>query len=128
MYKRALITGTVTACLAVILGAMGSHAIRDLVTPETLAIYKTGVEYQFYHSFALIAAGILYSAFPVKQVKLAGTFFLTGIILFSGSLYLLTYLKTTGGNFGPFGLLTPLGGVCFIVGWLLLLVGLLKKQ
>jgi len=128
-----LITGAVTAGLAVILGAMGAHALETALrghenAADILRIYKTGVEYQYYHAFALLVTGIVYGSFPVKQIKLAGTFFLTGIILFSGSLYLLTYVKANGGSLGAFNLLTPIGGVCFIIGWLLLLLGLLKKR
>jgi uncharacterized membrane protein YgdD (TMEM256/DUF423 family) len=133
MYKGALITGAIIAGLAVIIGAMGAHALETAVrghenAADIMRIYKTGVEYQFYHAFALMAVGIIYSGFPAKQVKLAGTFFLTGIILFSGSLYWLTYVKMNGGSLGAFNLLTPIGGVFFIVGWLLLVLGLLKKR
>jgi uncharacterized membrane protein YgdD (TMEM256/DUF423 family) len=133
MYKGALITGAITAGLAVIIGAMGAHALETAIrgkenAADIMRIYKTAVEYQFYHAFALIAAGIIYSGFPARHIRLACTFFLTGIILFSGSLYLLTYVKINGGSLGAFNLLTPIGGVCFIIGWLLLVLGLLKKQ
>lgn len=133
MYKGALITGAVTAGLAVIIGAMGAHALESAISghenaADIMRIYKTGVEYQYYHSFALIAAGIIYGAFPAKQIRLACTFFLTGMLLFCGSLYLLTYVKINGGGLGMFNLITPLGGVCFIAGWLLLVLGMLKKR
>lgn len=128
MYKPALITGTILGALAVILGAMGAHAISSRVTPEVLQIYQKGVDYHFYHVFAILAAGILYSFYPVPAVKSAYICFLLGIILFSGSLYLLTFLKMNGGGLGIFNLVTPLGGVFFIAGWLLLLAGILKGK
>ncbi len=128
MYKPALITGTVLGALAVILGAMGAHAISSRVTPEVLQIYQKGVDYHFYHVFAILAAGILYSVYPVPVVKSAYICFLLGIILFSGSLYLLTFLKMNGGGLGIFNLVTPVGGVFFIAGWLLLLAGIIKGK
>lgn len=128
MYKPALITGTALGALAVILGAMGAHAISNKVTPDVLQIYQKGVDYHFYHVFAILAAGILYSAYPNPAVKWAYVCFLTGIILFSGSLYLLTYLKSNGGGLGIFNLVTPIGGLFFIAGWISLLVGVIKGK
>jgi len=96
---------------------------------DQLQVFETGVRYQMYHAFALLAAGILYSSFPVKQVKLASTFFLIGILLFSGSLYAMTLLKINGQvGLGGLGILTPIGGLFFIAGWLMLLLGIYKKQ
>ena len=128
MYKPALANGAFLGALAVILGAMGAHAISSRVTPEVLQIYQKGVDYHFYHVFAILAAGILYSVYPEPAVKSAYICFLTGIILFSGSLYLLTYLKMNGGGLGIFNLVTPLGGLFFIAGWILLLAGIIKGK
>ncbi len=128
MYKPALITGSILGTLAVILGAMGAHALSSRVSPDVLQIYQKGVDYHFYHVFAIIATGILYSAFPAAAVKSAYICFLIGIILFSGSLYLLTFLKMNGGGLGIFNLVTPLGGLFFIAGWISLLVGIIKGK
>ena len=129
MYRSALSLGVVFAALGVILGAFGAHALKQILEVDQLQIFETGVRYQMYHSFGLLAAGILYSSFPYKQVKFASTFFLIGIVLFSGSLYAMTMLKMSGQvGLDGLGILTPIGGVFFILGWLMLLIGILKKN
>lgn len=129
MYRKALVAGSVFAALAVILGAFGAHALKQVLEPDQLQTFETGVKYQFYHSFALLATGIIYASFPFKQVKLASTFFITGILLFSGSLYAITLLKMNGQvGLGGVGIITPIGGLFFIAGWLLLTMGILKKN
>ena len=111
--------------LSVILGAFGAHALRNMVPPKALEVFETGVRYQFYHVFALALAGILYNSFPNKLIYWSGNCFMGGIILFSGSLYLLTYASATNSTafrwVGPF---TPLGGLLFIAGWILLALGI----
>lgn len=110
---------------SVILGAFGAHALKSMVPPKALEIFETGVRYQFYHVFALALAGILYSSFPNKLVYWSGNCFIAGIILFSGSLYLLTYASATEStSFRWVGPITPLGGLFFIVGWILLALGI----
>lgn len=129
MYRKALVAGSVFAALAVILGAFGAHALKQVLLPEQLQVFETGVKYQFYHSFALLATGVIYASFPFRQVKLASTFFIIGILLFSGSLYALTLLKMNGQvGLGGVGIITPIGGLFFIAGWLLLSIGILKKN
>ena len=130
MYKPALTAGALFAALAVIFGAFGAHTLKEafLMPPDQLAIFDTGVRYQFYHSLGLILTGIIFSSFPVKQLKLATTFFVIGIVLFSGSLYAMTLLHLSGIGLGPVGIITPIGGLCFIVGWTLLLFGIIKKK
>lgn len=113
--------------LAVVIGAFGAHTIKDLVDAKFLSIYEKGVSYQFYHTFALLATGILYSMFPAKSLQLANTFFILGILCFSGSLYLMTLLSVKNISIGPVGIITPIGGLFFIAGWVSLLMGVLKK-
>lgn len=130
MHKPFLITGAVSGAVAVILGAFGAHGLRRIVTDEQLIqSFQTGVQYQMYHSLALIATAIVFSGFAGKKVKWAGIAFISGIILFSGSLYLITFLKIQESNlvrfFGPF---TPLGGILFIAGWALLAWGIAGKR
>lgn len=127
MHKQALTAGSILAMLAVILGAFGAHALKARLTLEQLTVFETGVRYHFYHSFALLITGILFSAFPVRQLRLAITFFIIGIALFSGSLYAMTALYLNGGSLGPLGILTPIGGLFFILGWLFLFLGFYKK-
>lgn len=128
MHKVYLIIGTVLAGLSVVLGAFGAHGLKQIVPPETVATYQTGVQYQMYHAFALIVVGMLYERFPNNLVNLAGMFFIAGIVLFSGSLYLLASLKAMNRVAGVgVGIITPIGGVLFITGWILLLIGILRK-
>ena len=130
MYKTAMAAGALFAALAVILGAFGAHTLKEVMQmpPDQLAIFDTGVRYQFYHSLALLITGIAYSAYPVKQLKWATIVFIIGIILFSGSLYGMTILKLSGVGLGPVGVITPIGGLFFILGWLFLLLGIIKKK
>lgn len=129
MHKLSLTSGALLAAIAVVLGAFGAHALKLILSPDQLQTFETGVRYQFYHSFALLATGIIYASFTNRQIKMAGTFFLIGIILFSGSLYLLTFLKLNGDvGLKGLGILTPIGGVFFILGWLFLLIGILRKN
>lgn len=128
MYKPSLTAGTLFAALAVILGAFGAHALKAKLAPDQLAVFETGVRYQFYHSFALIITGILYSSFPFKAVKLATGMFIAGIALFSGSLYAMSLLSMNGMSIGPAGIITPIGGLFFILGWALLFSAVIKKR
>jgi uncharacterized membrane protein YgdD (TMEM256/DUF423 family) len=116
------------AGLSVVLGAFGAHGLKQIVPPETVATYQTGVQYQIYHAFALILVGILYERFPNNFVNYAGMFFIAGIVLFSGSLYLLASLKAMNKvGLSGVGIITPIGGLLFITGWILLLVGIVRK-
>lgn len=129
MQTTALRAGTIFAALAVILGAFGAHALKQVLTPELLQTFETGVKYQFYHSFALLITGILYGSFTNKSTKLASTFFSIGIVLFSGSIYALVMLKSNGQvGLAGLGILTPIGGLFFILGWLMLLIGVGNKN
>lgn len=128
MHKSFLVWAALLGGLAVILGAFGAHKLKELVPMETVSTFQTGVTYQFYHVFALLAVGILYAHFPSPQLVWAGRFFLTGILLFSGSLYALTLLKATETvGLRGIGAITPLGGLFFIAGWVALLLGVLRK-
>jgi uncharacterized membrane protein YgdD (TMEM256/DUF423 family) len=120
MHNKYITIGTLLAAIAVILGAFAAHSLKAILTVESLAVFETGVRYQMYHAFAIIIVGILYKENTSKTLLLAGKLFILGIILFSGSLYLLTAIKAMqANNFLWVGAVTPLGGVCFIVGWFL---------
>jgi uncharacterized membrane protein YgdD (TMEM256/DUF423 family) len=128
VFKPALTAAFLFAAIGVILGAMGAHALRDKLAPELLTSFETAVRYQLYHSFALAIAGILYGVFPNKWMKAATWLFVGGIILFSGSIYLLVELKSTSDiGLGKLGLITPIGGVLMILGWLCMLVAIYSK-
>jgi uncharacterized membrane protein YgdD (TMEM256/DUF423 family) len=128
MYRRFLQIGALLGALGVALGAFGVHSLKTLVSAESLNAFETGVRYQFYHCFALLIAAILYRRSPSKKLEWAGIFFISGIILFSGSLYVLTLLDAmdASGSEG-FGAVTPLGGLCFILGWIFLMIGVRRS-
>ncbi len=128
MHKPALALGAIFAALAVVLGAFGAHALKAIMPPDQITIFETGVRYQMYHSFALLFAGVIHFAYPVKLLRTASIMFTTGILLFSGSLYAMAMLSIKGVGIGPVGIITPIGGLFFIIGWLFLLLGILKKS
>lgn len=129
MHKGFLQWAALLGALSVALGAFGAHSLKRYVPAETISTFETGVRYQFYHVFALIAVAILYKQFPGKWLRYAGSFFLTGILLFSGSLYILTIFKATDvvGMTG-IGIITPFGGLFFIAGWVCLFTACWVKQ
>ena len=128
MHKNFLQWAAVLGALAVALGAFGAHSLKQYVPVETISTFETGVRYQFYHVFALLMAGLFQERFPGKWMRYAGYCFLIGIMLFSGSLYLLTFLKATNTiGITGIGIITPFGGVFFIVGWICLLLGVRFK-
>ena len=121
---RFLITaGAFSAALSVALGAFAAHALKSRMPPEALAVFQTGVQYQFYHSLGLILVGIVAQRYQgVTLLAAAGLLMAVGILLFSGSLYA---LSTTG--ILSLGIITPIGGVAFIAAWLLLAFGVWRS-
>lgn len=129
MHKTFVSTAAWLGAVTVALGAFGAHALKSIVTPDAFTIFETAVRYQFYHVFALLAAGILYHYCPNKFIVLAGRLFITGILVFSGSLYALVYIKNAE-NLGLYwvGAITPLGGLGFIAGWACLAIGVSQSS
>lgn len=118
MARLFLSLGAVFGFLGVALGAFGAHALRERLSPPDLEIFKTGVQYQSYHAAALLILGILMLVRPeMKRLNLVGYLFTIGTVIFSGSLYV---LSVSGIRW--FGAITPIGGVCYLAGWLTLLV------
>ena len=117
-----------SGALAVAIGAFGAHGLKPLLSEYQLTIYEKGVHYQFYHTLAILAvAMLLKEKAQERYLRLSGWFFTAGIAGFSGSLYLLAcrdILTVPAGLLGP---VTPLGGLCFITGWLLMLISLRNK-
>jgi len=109
--------GAVCAGLAVTLGAFAAHGLKSKLSESMLAVFQTGVQYQFYHSLALLILILLYRQFQQGLLLWSYGFMLAGIVFFSGSLYMLAL--TSNKIFGP---ITPLGGVCFLIGWIILAV------
>ncbi|MBC7614498.1 MAG: DUF423 domain-containing protein [Pedobacter sp.] len=128
MNKRIILIAAFFGALAVVLGAFGAHSLKKIVTPESLAIWQKGVEYQFYHTFALLYLSTLVR-YKHKLINFAFAFFTSGIILFSGSLYLLALKDVASLAFYPFlGPITPIGGLCFIFGWICLFLTALSDK
>jgi uncharacterized membrane protein YgdD (TMEM256/DUF423 family) len=115
MDRTFLLIGALAAFLGVAFGAFGAHALRARLSPESLAVFETGVRYQMYHAFALLIIALALVHLDGWAVRAAGWLFTIGIVLFSGSLYAVAF---TG--IGTFGAITPIGGVAFLAGWLLL--------
>lgn len=120
--KLFLILGSANAALAVILGAFGAHALKSRMEEALLKVYQTGIEYHFYHALGLILIGIIAMNIPVNVwLKSAGWMMFAGILLFCGSLYLLSIL-----NIRWLGMITPFGGLLFILAWASLCMSVLK--
>lgn len=124
MAKKFLQLGALLGALSVILGAFSAHALKGKLDTNLLSIFQTGVQYQFYHTFALLMVGWIALKNNNKWFRYAGIFFILGIVCFSGSLYLLAnrfLLKIESWSWlGP---ITPIGGLCFIIGWVLFFIG-----
>ncbi len=110
--RRFVIWGGAAGFLGVAAGAFGAHALRGRLSPDLLEVFRTGAHYQMLHALALVACGWAAERFPGRAVRIAGGAFAVGIVLFSGSLYL---LALTG--IRALGAVTPLGGLGFLVGW-----------
>lgn len=111
--RKLVALGAINAALAVALGAFGAHGLQELLTPKALQTWHTGVDYHGFHALGLILIGLLSTAVP--KVLHTGWWLLGGIVLFSGSLYLLAL-----SGIKILGIITPLGGICFLIGWGLL--------
>ena len=122
--SRALIlTGAILGLLGVVLGAVGVHALRDTLDAKSLGTFETGVRFQMYHALALLAVCLLAERWKTGLVKLSGILFIIGVVLFSGSLYI---LAITG--IGVFGAIAPLGGLSLIAAWALLIAGVIRQR
>ncbi|MFQ5445187.1 MAG: DUF423 domain-containing protein [Nitrospinales bacterium] len=123
--KKWISLGAFLSGLSVILGAFGAHSLKAQLTEKKIAVFHTATQYLYYHSLALILVGILIMQMGEnysKRLNRSAAFFVAGIVLFSGSLYVLTF---DGPRF--FGPITPLGGLSFIIGWFTLAWTFLKK-
>jgi uncharacterized membrane protein YgdD (TMEM256/DUF423 family) len=113
MANTFLLIGSLVGFLGVAAGAFGAHGLRSRLSPEMLAVFETAVRYQMYHVFALlITAAVMARLGDARLLVIAGWSFITGIVLFSGSLYALALTGVSG-----LGAITPLGGLAFLVGW-----------
>lgn len=123
MVKIFLAIGAFLGGLSVILGAFGAHSLRNILETRQLEIFETATRYQMYHALALILTGILLEKSANTWLVWAGFAFLVGVIIFSGSLYALAL-----SNIKWLGAITPIGGVAFILGWIFILLGVIKMN
>jgi len=112
--RRTLAIAALLVALATALGAFGAHGLRDVLTPERLDVFETGVRYHFYHTLGLLALGVLAQLRPARGLRLATKLIVAGIVVFSGSIYALTF-----GAPSALGMVTPLGGLLLMLGWIL---------
>jgi uncharacterized membrane protein YgdD (TMEM256/DUF423 family) len=129
MHKNYLGISALLGAITVATGAFGAHGLQRITAdPAILHSYQTAVEYQMVHVLGLLVIGILFERFAPYWLAWAANLFLAGIFLFSGSIYILTYLKINGMNTSWIGPVTPVGGVLFIAGWLALLLAVQRKR
>ncbi|HEV2478821.1 MAG TPA: DUF423 domain-containing protein [Puia sp.] len=129
MNRNFLSVAALLGALSVALGAFAAHKLRNIANADTVAIFETGVRYQFYHTFALFIVAFLAEKINNKWMIWAGNCFITGIILFCGSLYALTALTIAVSTHRTVaGVATPIGGIFFILGWISLYIGITKKE
>lgn len=120
--KTLLIVGSLVLASAVIIGAFGAHALKARLAPDMLQIYQTGVEYHFYHGLGILLIGVIGMQLSHSLIHTAGWVLTLGVLVFSGSLYV---LALTGMRW--LGAVTPLGGLAFIIGWVLLAIGVYRS-
>jgi len=112
MDRTFLLAGAIAGLVAVGFGAFGAHGLRGRLSPDMLAVFETGVRYHMYHALALLLVAALAGRIEGKALAAAGWLFVVGIVIFSGSLYLLAVTGVT-----ILGAITPIGGVAFLAGW-----------
>lgn len=122
-----LLISAISGLLSVVLGAFGAHGLKKVVSPSMLTVYQTGVQYQFIHTLALLALALFMLTTKsgemnklMNQIKWSANLMLVGIVLFSGSLYTMTFMSVSGGFPAWLGPITPIGGLTFIMAWFLI--------
>lgn len=129
MTKNILIKAGTLGCIAVLGGAFGAHALKEILSTEHLNSFQTGVRYQLIHAVVLLFLFFLINKFDSKQFKIAAKLIFWGVILFSGSIYILTIKKIVGYEFLKFaGPITPIGGTLIIAGWVFIILGGIKLK
>jgi uncharacterized membrane protein YgdD (TMEM256/DUF423 family) len=124
MARSILLMAAITGALAVMLGAFGAHGLKNRLSPELMVIYQTGIQYHFYHALALLACGVLaHQGMESGAMCISAYLFVTGIVVFSGSLYVLAITDIRW-----LGAITPIGGVAFIAGWLALAIAVMQSN
>jgi uncharacterized membrane protein YgdD (TMEM256/DUF423 family) len=127
MDKKIISTGAILGMIAIILGAFGAHALKKMLSMEELSTFETGVRYQMYHALFLLFIGII-NELSQKAKKIIYNLVVFGVLLFSGSIYLLATNSLTSFDFKVIGFITPIGGLLLILAWGVLLLHFKKKK
>lgn len=112
LWTQYIMAGSVSGALAILFGAFGAHALKSRINPSYLDVFETAVRYQVYHALALIGVGLIATRIDASLLKITGTLFILGTLMFSGSLYALVLSGVS-----HFGMITPIGGICLFGGW-----------
>ncbi len=121
--SRIIALGAINAFIAVAGGAFAAHGLKHQISTDAIAVFHTAADYQMVHALGLLLLGLLYKTEPVKSIKISATLMLTGIVIFSGSLYI---LALSGQKW--LGMITPIGGLCFLLAWLVLAVSFFGRK
>lgn len=127
MDKKIISTGAIFGMIAIILGAFGAHALKKVLSIESLSTFETGVKYQMYHALFLVLIGTL-NELSQKVKKIIYNLVVFGVLFFSGSIYLLATNSLTSFDFKVIGFITPIGGLLLILGWGVLFFNFVKKK
>ncbi|WP_111682347.1 DUF423 domain-containing protein [Winogradskyella tangerina] len=127
MNKKLLITGTILGILGIILGAFAAHGLEKLIEADAIESFETGVRYQLYHAFLLLIIGST-SFLDLKFKKWLFYLVIIGLICFSGSIYGLATNELTEFNFKRIAMITPIGGLVLIIGWVVMLIGIIRNK
>ncbi|HEX8269960.1 MAG TPA: DUF423 domain-containing protein [Flavobacterium sp.] len=127
MDRKLILTGILLGVIAIVLGAFGAHALKDHLDVQQLATFETGVRYQMYHAFFLLFIGLSNTISPKRKQTILWLV-VAGVVLFSGSIYLLATQSATQINFKPIGFVTPIGGLLLIISWILLFADIAGKK
>jgi uncharacterized membrane protein YgdD (TMEM256/DUF423 family) len=126
-HKNIVIIASLLAMLAIVMGAFGAHGLKALISPDSLAVFQTGVTYQMYHALALLALALI-PGLDIKKVKGVFRFFVFGTFFFSGSLYFLALKSVLPFSVSFLAPVTPVGGLLLIIGWALLAYSVAKMK
>jgi uncharacterized membrane protein YgdD (TMEM256/DUF423 family) len=127
MNKKIVVTAAIIAAITIAIGAFGAHGLKNLVDASSLASFETGVRYQMYHALALFVIGLTPSISEILKRRVLWLF-IVGIVLFSGSIYMLSLQEVLPFSVKWIAFATPLGGLSFIIGWVWLAIGVFKRK
>jgi uncharacterized membrane protein YgdD (TMEM256/DUF423 family) len=126
MERRLVIIGLFFVLLSIVLGAFGAHGLKKIVSLNQIVSFEVGVRYQMYHGILFLILSLLHNKFKVSKIVFRLIF--SGIILFSGSIYLLSLKDLFSINYSFLGIVTPIGGLCMIIGWSIYLINILRLK